>query len=308
MHNYGPSGINQLMGGYSNNLIKPHNVCNFHYFRYILASKIVSLFKIKQPDYWPDLLIWWLVVGGWFAVVDNKKYGKIPIRGTLSGRGIWEQPTEVLISTPLVYYSRNLRMGEEVEVVRMSPFYDGAMGIVNHYARLLALTDDAITANLVNSRIGHVFGASNEAVAKSIKTVFDQISRGEIAVVDGRVTANVDTEAFAQLAKPGDHVITGELLENQRTIYRDFCKDVGILTGNENKKERLTTVEVEVGEDESQRLISYWHSNINKSIDKVNKLFGLELEVYLDEGYNTGRSIDTEAVAIDGNARPGRDG
>ena len=291
MLNHGDQCINAIMGSHTSPLIVADNLCLFQRYRSLLARKIISLFDIKAPDKWPELTMWWLILLGWFAVVEDHQFGVIPSPGTLSGAGIWNEPTEVLIAQPLLTapkYNRPLRIGKDVSVIRMSPDYVGARQIINHYAELLTLCDNAIHANLLNSRIGHVFSANNAGIAKAIKTVYHQIACGEPAVVDSKVKLGSDSESFRMFGEPGKHVITDKLLENRRVIYRDFCRDVGIQTGTEDKRERMTETEVEIGNNETERMVTYWLRYMRTSARRTNEMFpNLNLEVEFHGNYNS---------------------
>ena len=69
----------------------------------------------------------------------------------------------------------------------------------------------------------------------------------------------------------------------KRKILNEFLTDIGINNTNLDKRERLTDDEVNANNDEVLANIYYWYDNINESLERVNKMFGLNIKCNLRE-------------------------
>ena len=58
-----------------------------------------------------------------------------------------------------------------------------------------------------------------------------------------------------------------------------FCTAVGIPNSNIDKKERMITDEVNSNNVETRSLVSVWFDSVNKSFEKINEMFGLNLKI-----------------------------
>ena len=69
------------------------------YFKRYLIQKAMAVFKWTFPGTWNDAYtLYNLYIMGRVAIIDaGEKYGIIPQYCTLSGRGVFMQPTRVLI-------------------------------------------------------------------------------------------------------------------------------------------------------------------------------------------------------------------
>ena len=118
--------------------------------------------------------------------------------------------------------------------------------------------------------------AKNKSAAESLKKILDNILSGSPAVA-------ADSSLFEN-QQPAIHEFTQNLRNNFiapdqfslfNTIYNMFYTEIGIPNGNTMKKERLITDEINANNIATKAKSEVWFENINDSIDKVRKLFGL---------------------------------
>ena len=81
------------------------------------------------------------------------------------------------------------------------------------------------------------------------------------------------------MSNVGQNYITGDILENMRTISSMFDTEIGIKNVNFEKKERLVTNEAAANEEETQSLSDLWLSTMQACFEKVNTMFGLDCSV-----------------------------
>ena len=214
------------------------------YFQRYLLQKAMSVFKWEMPPEWSkNYTLYTLYCWGFFAVVNTDRYGVIPQACGLRGYDVFYQPTNAIITNPLLSGTLEPRIGLQCELVRLQPDYGGIMDIVTYYADMLALCAESVGMNLVNSKLAYVFAAENKAMAETFKKLYDQIAAGNVAAVIDKQLFRDDGKANWQMFNQnvGQNYIADQVLSDMRKIEAMFCTDVGIPNANTDKKERLIT-------------------------------------------------------------------
>lgn len=252
------------------------------YFRRYLLQKAISVFKWKLPDGWArNYFLFVLYCWGYLAIINTDKFGVIPQQCGLRGYNVYYQPTNAIITNPLLRGIREPEIGTECVMLRLQPDYGGIMDLVNYYAEELALASDAISVNLLNSKLAYVFTAQNKSTAESFKKLYDEIASGNPAVVQDRNLLGDDGKPswmpFAQnLAQT---YIAGDLLTAMREIENQFCTDLGLPNANTNKKERLITDEVNANNVETYTRAAMWLEELQQGCKDASAMFGIDLSV-----------------------------
>lgn len=253
------------------------------YFRRYLLSRAISVFRWRLPPGWdPDFVRYALYCIGFVAVVETDKFGVVPQIGTLSGRGLYYQPTEVLITNPLFDQSITAQIGRNCELIKLQPDYGGIMDLVNDYAEAMALTSETFSINTLNSRLSYVFGAENKAAAEAFKKGMQELYDGSpMTVWDKRLWGPNGEPAWQLLLQNvGQNYIAGELLENLRRLECKFNNEIGIPANLATaKKERTISAEVEANDAETYTRADCWLETIRDGCKRVKRMFGVEISV-----------------------------
>ena len=115
------------------------------YFQRYLLQKAMSVFKWEMPPEWSkNYTLYTLYCWGFFAVVNTDRYGVIPQACGLRGYDVFYQPTNAVITNPLLTGTLEPRIGLQCELVRLQPDYGGIMDIVTYYADMLALCAESV--------------------------------------------------------------------------------------------------------------------------------------------------------------------
>lgn len=259
-----------------------HDTAVARYFKRYLLIKAISVFKWDIPDHWDyDYFIYVLFCMGHIAVVNTDKYGVIPQHCTLSGYGIFYQPTTAIICNPLLKGITRARIGKQTELIKLNLDYCGILDIINYYGDLMALAAESAGINLLNCKLAYLFAAGNKAAGESIKKMFDRVASGEPVAVYDKALLNedgkLDLQFFNQNLK--NTYIAGDVLTDLRKIEREFLTMIGIPNANTEKKERLITDEVNSNEIETKSLCSQWLETMQDGCRRVNRMFNLNLSV-----------------------------
>lgn len=285
----------------ANSMVKPSTVhventgLNRYFERYLL-QKAISVFRWELPKNWSkNYFLYVLYCWGFEAVLDTGKYGVIPQACGLRGYNIFYQPTNAVITNPLLPEIKEPEIGKDCVLFRLQPDYGGIMDIVSYYANLMSLAAQGIATNLVNTKLAYVFGAENKAQAESFKEMFDKIGSGQPGVF-------VDKKLFDDEGKPRwftfsqnlkENYLVTDMLSDLRKIEAMFDTEVGIPNANTDKRERLITDEVNANNFETKSKCELWLENLKECCQDAKDMFGIDISVDWREG------IQTEEVTAD---------
>lgn len=282
------------------------NALSLYYRRY-LAQRAFAILDFKNaPENWDtEYLKFCLMCWGFVAVLKTDKFGIIPQQCGVSGYNVYYRPTRALIVNPLFDKTYDLKIGEECELIRLSPDWRGIPDLIGHYADLMAMTTVNIITNLYNSRLSYVFAGSSKAAGESFKAMFDKIAAGNPAVfIDKALIGEDGNPAWIPFQQSlNDTFIIDKLQTAERTFLGEFYSCIGIPNIPYEKTERLNMAESTVNQYATECLIDLWRRTINNCLDKVNAMFGLSVEcVYND-------SLEEVIESADGSETdPGRNG
>lgn len=257
------------------------NDVNTAYYMRALYQRILSgaRFDLPESPTWRKARRYFknvLYSMGFIGVIDTPKYGVIPQICAFSGYGLFLQPTEMLVNQPLVEFTGTI--GENCEVIHLTPDWKGVWDICEHYAIRLSTAIASVDVSLINSRISFLAGAKNKAAAETLKYLYEAISAGEpFKVYDKKLLKSEgmdekDVPIWTYHQDVANNYITDKLLADMDTLLQQFDNEVGILAIGD-KKERRITDEVQMIADDTCARASTWFESLSDSFDDVNRLF-----------------------------------
>lgn len=282
--------INMFNSSFSPSSIHVKNTALQRFFRRYLFQKAISVFKWKLPETWNrDYFLYVLYAWGFIGVVETDKYGVICQAGAPYGYDIYYQPTNLIITNPLLRGSLEPRIGIDCTVFKLQPDWGGITDLVNYYADMMALCAETAGVNLLNSHLSFVFPAKDKAQAEAYKKLYDRVAGGEPGVViDKHLYLDDGTQAWEPFQQNiGQNYIVDKVLADMRKIEAMFDTDIGIPNANTDKRERLITDEVNANNAETITKCELWLEELKKSAEKTNSMFGTTISVdyrYSQEG------------------------
>jgi hypothetical protein len=180
------------------------------------------------------------------------------------------------IANPLLPGFKTREIGKDCALIKLQPNYSWILDIVYYYADMLALTSEAASMNLVNSKLSYVFLADSSVKAQSFKKLYDRIASGEPAVVidKGLFDAGDGSQkwdVFNQNLK--NNYITGDLMADMHRWMNLFNTDIGIPNANFEKSERLITDEVNANNVDCMSKVTLWLESIKEGFTEVKRLY-----------------------------------
>ena len=263
------------------------------YHRKRLLEKIYGRFEFKNiPDTWDmDYFIQELFLPGHVCITDTEM-GVIPLASGLTGKGVFNQPTECIIANPVLGNLRR-KIGIDCEIIRIQYDYKGVQDLVTRYAVLLAMCDSSIAVNLMNTKVSWIFGASSKGQAQTLKKIYDDIAMGKPAVFTSEQNSALIKENLYSMPVK-NMFIADDIQLLKRKIINEFLTDVGINNTNLDKRERLTDDEVNANNEEVLANIMHWYDNIKEGVKRVNAMFNLDISVSIVDYSDIGRGRQEE--------------
>lgn len=277
------STINAYNGSFKPSTVHCQNTGLVNYFRRYLFNKILSTYKITGvPDNWAfNYMQTVLFAMGYIIILETDRYGVIPQMGSLGGFNVFYQPQWAIVANPKIKGLQRPIIGEDCEVIKILPDYNGLMDVVNTYADLMALTLEGIGVNLINSKFSYVFASDTKAEAQALKKLYDNIASGEPAQF-------IDKKLFDEDGKPrwmlftqniGQNYISDKMLVDFEKIDNQFDTLIGIPNANTSKRERLISDEVNANNEDTGALPTLIIETASRDINRTNKLFNLNLGI-----------------------------
>ena len=298
--------INNLAGQYMPSQVKPFNNHQYRLWTRALFQRACSTIEITLPEIWDkhyELFYWCLFAYGFVGMGDMAEIGKWFNPVTLSGYNFYYEPTMAILTNPALKSDsgRELTIGKDCELLKLSPDYMGIYDVISYYAEKLACLDVAINTAIINTKFAYVIGAKNKAAAEVLKKLFDKVNSGEPAVFFDKRLANDpndNEEPWQALFRDniaGNYIIT-DLLRDFQTVINDFDTEVGIPTIPYEKKERMVTDEANSRQTDSITRLTTWLECFNESAENVNKMFGTNIsaEMHFKPEEEEEENVDNE--------------
>lgn len=293
--NYTPLNYEQInvqAGTYNPSMVRSYNNKTFAFWVRALfqrASSVIEFENLPWSGNVKDFFYYCLFKYGFVTVSSNEKFGLYFQPCTLNGYNFYYQPTEAIISNPLL--QERLEIGKECELIKLCPDYFGVWDIIEYYAEKLSVLDNAINMSLINNKFAFFMGARNKVAGETLKKMLDKVNRGEPAIIYDTKLLNDPTDKtepfqFLERKDLKNSYLTTQQLEDFNTLMKMFDTEIGIPTLND-KKERLVVSEAETKTVDSTSRSIVWLETINSSLVNVNKHYGLDIVASLrfkDEG------------------------
>lgn len=258
------------------------------YHKRYLYNKIYSLFDFTIPKEWDlNWFRFWLFRYGSIAVLYTKEFGWVAQPYGVTELNVYYNPKKILVNNQFISNKTGI-VDVNCGIVHLFDDFFGIDDLVTKYAEMLAQIDKDININLMNANVSLVYEAESKKEADAIKEAYGTATTGMPLVTINRDLMN--SKKLTSLIDVGANYIVDKLLNARRTIINAFLTEVGINNANAEKKERLITSEVNANNDETESIVSVMYGNIKASMERINTISDLKLDVAFHFNYN----VDTE--------------
>lgn len=286
------------------------NTAVYEFWQRALLQRACSTIILNVPDQWDgsitDFLYFCLMRFGYVAVFRRDDLGIVFNPARLYGYNFYYQPTNAIIANPAIKDSIDLKIGEDTELLKLTPDYLGIFDIINLHAEKLALMDTSINMSIANNKFAFIFGSKNKAASAALKKMFDAIQRGELGIFfdqkladDGQGSTKSEPWQFLDRPNLKSSYLTDMQLQDFQTIINNFDAEIGIKTLPYTKAERMVTSEADSRYQDSSARILVWKDCLDRSMKLVNEMFGLNLSCELRYDMEGGEEDVTDDINSD---------
>ena len=286
MSNYTPLNYNEInieAGRYNPSPVKAYNNKTFAFWMRSLFQRVTSVIEFELPNTWDgsikDFFLYCMYCYGYVAIFNLDETGISFQPCGLSGYNFYYQPTKAIIANPALKKSLDLTIGENCEILKLTPDYYGIWDILEYYAERFSTLDDAINMSLINCKTPYILGAKNKTACSALKKILDKVNSGEPAVIFNEKLINdpntKDTpfQLLELLHDPKQAYLTTDQLLDFQTIMNNFDAEIGIPTVPYQKKERMVAEEATMRAYDGCARSLTWFNTLAGSIAKVKALY-----------------------------------
>lgn len=255
------------------------------YYKRELYNMIYSVFEFDLPKSWAlNFFRFFLFHCGSIGVIYTKEFGWVAQPYSFTELDLYYNPKMIMVNNQFFNDTKYGLIGVNAEIIKIFDDYFGLEALVTRYAEMLAQCDKSININLMNANVALVAEVENKKQADSVKEAYGRATAGEPLVTINKEVLNGNS-LNTMIANVKNTFIANDIQILKRSIVNEFLTKVGIRNSNYEKKERLTSAEVEENNDETRALVSIIFDNIKDGMNKVNAITGLNLGVRLRYEY-----------------------
>lgn len=192
------------------------------------------------------------------------------------------QPTNAYVVSPYLRYSEVLDIDEDCVLMWNDSMHIGLMPMFEKNASLLAETDISLRYACVNSRILSLIQADNDTAKESAEIVLSDIDEGKKL---GVIASNGLFEGIKTSAYGSETNSIKDLIELHQYVKASWYNDLGINSNYNMKREAINEEEASMNEDALLPLIDNMLKQRKEAIEKVNSMFGTNIEVDLSSSW-----------------------
>lgn len=212
---------------------------------------------------------------GYIGVIKTPQYGIIPQICAVSGYGLYLQPVDMIVAQPLVSF--NGKIGDNCDLIRLTPDWRGIWDIIEHHAIRLSIATTSLDVSLINSRAAIMAAGKNKAANETLKVMYEKLGAGEPLIMfdkalKGEGLENKDDPIWTWAIDVKNNYISDKVLDTIHTILTDFDHEIGIAAIGE-KKERMITDEVDNMTADACARSETWFDMLSTTFDQVNNTF-----------------------------------
>ena len=253
-------------------------------FRADMLNKSLTMFKWKNlPETLPAVEIEKQLQTNGYSIIAKVKGNIYAFQGGFSGQDPYNQPTKAIVNNPSLKYNGTFTINEDCVIIKNDDMQQGLIHIYNKYGTLLIENQITMLMTDYNYRMPFTISSKEDSTTQSAREYLQKVIDGSLGVIgEAKLfdalkvtpTNNKGVNSFA------------DLYGYQQFIEAQLNNTIGLATNNNMKRERLTTNEIEVNKNASYPLIDNMLRNRKQAVEKINKMFDLDIDVEFSSIWN----------------------
>lgn len=253
-------------------------------FRADMLNKSLTMFEWKNlPETLPAVEIEKQLQTNGYSIIAKVKGNIYAFQGGFSGQDPYNQPTTAIVNNPSLKYNGTFTINEDCVIIKNDDMQQGLIHIYNKYGTLLIENQITMLMTDYNYRMPFTISSKDDSTTQSAREYLQKVIDGSLGVIgEAKLfdalkvtpTNNKGVNSFA------------DLYGYQQFIEAQLNNTIGLATNNNMKRERLTTNEIEVNKNASYPLIDNMLRNRKQAVEKINKMFDLDIDVEFSSIWN----------------------
>lgn len=253
-------------------------------FRADMLNKSLTMFEWKNlPETLPAVEIEKQLQTNGYSIIAKVKGNIYAFQGGFSGQDPYNQPTKAIVNNPSLKYNGTFTINENCVIIKNDDMQQGLIHIYNKYGTLLIENQITMLMTDYNYRMPFTISSKDDSTTQSAREYLQKVIDGSLGVIgEAKLfdalkvtpTNNKGVNSFA------------DLYGYQQFIEAQLNNTIGLATNNNMKRERLTTNEIEVNKNASYPLIDNMLRNRKQAVEKINKMFDLDIDVEFSSIWN----------------------
>lgn len=253
-------------------------------FRADMLNKSLTMFEWKNlPDTLPAVEIEKQLQTNGYSIIAKVEGNIYAFQGGFSGQDPYNQPTKAIVNNPSLNYNGTFTINDDCVIIKNDDMQQGLIHIYNKYGTLLIENQITMLMTDYNYRMPFTISSKDDTTTQSAREYLQKVIDGSLGVIgEAKLfdalkvtpTNNKGVNSFA------------DLYGYQQFIEAQLNNTIGLATNNNMKRERLTTNEIEVNKNASYPLIDNMLRNRKQAVEKINKMFDLDIDVEFSSIWN----------------------
>lgn len=263
-------------------------------------NKSLTMFEWQNlPDTLPMVELEKMLQINGYAIIAKYKNNVYAFNGGFTGQDAYNRPTQVIVNNPALKLNTTYTINEDCIVIVNDDMKQGLIKIYEYFGQRLIENQITMLMTDYNLRMPFTISSSDDQTTQSAKDYLNKIIDGSLGVIGEQKlfkalsvtpTNSKQTATFA------------DLYGYQQFILAQLNNTIGLATNNNMKRERLTTNEIEINKNASYPLVDNMLKNRQQAVDKINKMFGLNITVeYSSIWGNDSKVYDDDETNSDDN-------
>ena len=263
-------------------------------FRADMLNKSLTMFEWKNlPETLPAVEIEKQLQTNGYSIIAKVQGNIYAFQGGFSGQDPYNQPTKAIVNNPSLNYNGTFTINDDCVIIKNDDMQQGLIHIYNKYGTLLIENQITMLMTDYNYRIPFTISSKDDSTTQSAREYLQKIIDGSLGVIgEAKLfdalkvtpTNNKGVNSFA------------DLYGYQQFIEAQLNNTIGLATNNNMKRERLTTNEIEVNKNASYPLIDNMLRNRKQAVEKINKMFDLDINVEFSSIWNGTNEDDNNGI------------
>ena len=253
-------------------------------FRADMLNKSLTMFEWKNlPETLPAVEIEKQLQTNGYSIIAKVQGNIYAFQGGFSGQDPYNQPTKAIVNNPSLKYNGTFTINDDCVIIKNDDMQQGLIHIYNKYGTLLIENQITMLMTDYNYRMPFTISSKDDSTTQSAREYLQKVIDGSLGVIgEAKLfdalkvtpTNNKGVNSFA------------DLYGYQQFIEAQLNNTIGLATNNNMKRERLTTNEIEVNKNASYPLIDNMLRNRKQAVEKINKMFDLDIDVEFSSIWN----------------------